>query len=109
MKGKGEVVANRTIHFVASGASPEGGTSYWTDMVIDHLRTQEFKGEKYATTVKSDAKGKFKIWCLESSGNFDLLVAQDSNMTTPDGTPPAAPLRITNILSRATPIEIHVQ
>jgi hypothetical protein len=106
--GKNQIVPNRTVQLVIAGASPEGGSSNWTDMVIDTVRSEEFSAKDYPTTVQSDAKGKFRIWCLESSGNFDLLVTQQNPGEIPQGAPQQPPMRITNILGRPAPIQIRV-
>ena len=107
--GKDQVVPNRRVQLVVAGANAEGGSMEWTDMVVDTVRSEEFPPKEYPTSVTSDAQGKFKIWCLESSGNYDLLVGMNDQASQPEVAPPMAPMRITNILGRPSPLTIRVQ
>ncbi len=106
---RGENVSNRQVQIVGAGGTSEGGSGDWTNMVIQTILMDQFPEKDYPTKVKSDAKGKFKIWCLETSGHYDLLVTRRRPMDAPQGMPPLEPMRVTNILGLASPIRIRIE
>ena len=109
VNGLGEIVANRGVQLVGAGENPEGGTADWTNLVLETIRMDQQLDKKYPAKVKSDAKGKFKVWCLEASGQYDLLVTRKHPDEAPTGVPPLPPMRVSNILGRPLPIQIRIE
>ncbi|PIE22910.1 MAG: hypothetical protein CSA62_10050 [Planctomycetota bacterium] len=95
----------QTVMLLPAGSTTDGGFRNWHDFIANNIFDEILPGNNYLPRIKTDGKGRFRLTCYESSGNYDLYVSIQEG--------PAGPgeqgNRIPGVLGRQNPIIIQVR
>lgn len=74
----GKPASGVKVSILPAGATDSSGSSDWSDFIVEEFKKTDFPADKYPTSTKTGADGKFSVWCYEASGNLDLVAQPDA-------------------------------